>query len=483
MAVCEGKTAHFLWRVEYALQEGGTALTPVLVLPLLARGNVLGALALQDQQDVCRHTSQTFWLETLANLAAHALQYAALARDLLRQQEELRTLIEVGQDLSASLELDEVLRRVVRQATQLMRGRMCSLMLIDAREETFRIQATYGASQTYTQRPPLAIAESLIGNVVRTGMPMAVLDVREHAQYHDLEMARQEGLCSLLSVPLKTNTRVIGVLNLYTTERRRFQKEDAEFLSAMVAQSATAIANAQLYRTMLETQERLRQSECLAALGSMAAGLAHEIRNPLHTMQLLVSAMQQDSLPHSPRGTDTEVMQHEIRRLTLLTEQFLDFARPAPPQIRGQKLHEIMEDTLLIVGAEARRSGIALHKRWQQDLPIVWVDAAQLKQVFLNVLLNALQAMPCGGAIDIQMYADQQTITTCVQDQGEGIPPEVQPQLFTPFFTTKPQGTGLGLSISQRIVEGHGGCIRITSQREAGTTVYIILPLTSRKRP
>src|SRR5882672_1340334 len=129
VAVCEGKTVLFLWPVERALQAGGTALTTVLVLPLLARGNVLGVLALQDHQDLWKQASQAFCLETLANLAAHALQYAALARDLLRQQEELRTLLEVGQDISASLELEEVLRRVVRQATQLMRARMCSLML------------------------------------------------------------------------------------------------------------------------------------------------------------------------------------------------------------------------------------------------------------------------------------------------------------------------------------------------------------------
>jgi len=440
VAVCEGRTVHFPWRAEPARQEGGAMSLTALLLPLLARGNVLGVLALQEPQPLWRQVAPAFCLETLANLAAHALQHAALVHDLFRQREERCTLIEVGQDIGASLDLDEVLRRVVRQATQLMRARMCSLMLVDKRGETFRIRATYGASQTYTQRPPLAIAESLIGNVVRTGMPLAVLDVREHAQYQCLEMARQEGLCSLLSVPLKTNTHVMGVLNVYTTERRRFREEEAAFLSAMAAQSATAIANAQLYQAMLETQERLRQSECLAALGSMAAGLAHEIRNPLHTMQLLISAMQQEYAPHSSLWMDTEVMQHEIRRLTLLAEQFLDFARPAPPQVRCQKLHEIMEDTLLVVGAEARRRNIVLYKHWPQDLPVVWIDAAQLKQVFLNLLLNALQAMPSGGAIDISIYADHQTLTTCIQDQGEGIPAKVQPKLFTPFFYDQTTG-------------------------------------------
>ena len=137
-----------------------------------------------------------------------------------------------------------------------------------------------------------------------------------------------------------------------------------------------------------------------------------------------------------------------------------------------------MEETLLVVSAEARRRGIALRKHWPRELPAVWVDGTQLKQVFLNVLLNALQAMASGGTIDVHMYADDTTITTIVQDQGVGIPAEVQPQLFTPFFTTKPQGTGLGLSISQRMIEGHGGCVRVTSRQGEGTTVHILLPRT-----
>jgi signal transduction histidine kinase len=477
-AVWEGKTVQTRLPTDHTPRRG-LAPMPLVILPLLARGDVLGVLTLAGE--VNRLTPQGSWLETLANLAAHTLHQEARSRDLIRQQAELATLIDVGQDISASLDLDEVLKRVVRQAARLMRAKVCSLMLVDTPGATLRLRATYGASQTYTQRPPLAIQESLIGDVVRSGMPIAVLDVREHARYQFMKMARQEGLCSLLSVPLPTSTRVIGVLNVYTAERRRFRQEEVEFLSAVAAQSATAIENARLYRAMLDTQERLRHSERLAALGSMAAGLAHEIRNPLNTMQLLVYAMQQDCPPQSHLRADVEVLQSEIGRLSLLVEQFLDFARPKPPDVQQQKLHEIMEETLLVVSAEAKQRRITLRKHWPRELPAVGVDGAQLKQVFLNILLNALQAMASDGTIDVHMHADDTTITTIVRDQGIGIPAEVQPQLFTPFFTTKPQGTGLGLSISQRIVEGHGGCIRVTSRQGEGTAVHIVLPLTPSK--
>jgi signal transduction histidine kinase len=447
------------------------------VIPLLARGDVLGVLALWGPSDEWMQAPRSAFLETLANLAAHALHHATLTGDLVRRKAELGTLIEVGQDIAASLELDEVLRRVVRQAARLMQGKVCSLMLIDEVERTLRLRATYGASRTYTLRPPLHIDASLIGEVARTGTPIAVLDVRGDPQYQLMEMARAEGLCSLLCVPLKTHTRVIGVLSVYTAERRRFREEEVEFLSALAAQSATAIENARLYQTMLDAQERLRQSERLAALGSMAVGLAHEVRNPLHTMRLLAYAMQKDYPPPSPLHRDLEVMQNEVARLALLVDQCLDVGRPNPPEVKAEKLQEIMEETLPLVGAEANRRRVCLRKSWSHKLPSVWADGAQIKQVFLNVLLNALQAMDSGGRIDIHIEVDGDTIATVVRDQGEGIPPEAKAQLFIPFFTTKPGGAGLGLSIAHRIIEGHRGRIRVTSHQGEGTTVRIELPL------
>jgi signal transduction histidine kinase len=452
-----------------------------LGIPLLARGDVLGILTLRGLSETWTRPDQEPFLEALANIAAHALQNDSLYRDLLRQKEELCTLIEVSRDIAASLDLDEVLRRVVRHAARLLRVQASSLMLTDDAGQRLHIRATYGSGQTWTRHPPLVIDSSFIGEVVRSGSPLAVLDL--HDQPHDryAQMASQEGLSSLLCVPLKTSLRLIGLLTVYTVEPRRFRPEEVELLLALAAQSATAIENAQLYRAMLDTQEQLRHAERLAALGSMSAGLAHEIRNPLHTMQLLTYAMQKDCHRFGTLAADLEVIQTEIGRLTLLVDQFLDFARPKRPEASPQKLQEIMEETLLFVRAEARQRGIRIDKSWPGDLPIVWVDGVQIKQVFLNILLNALQAMPSGGAIEVRMHAGGECISTEIHDYGEGMPADVMAQLFTPFFTTKPKGVGLGLSISQRMIEGHRGAIRVTSQQGAGTTVRIDLPLVGEK--
>jgi two-component system, NtrC family, sensor histidine kinase HydH len=446
-------------------------------IPLLARGDVLGVLTLYDLSETWAQHDQEPFLEALAHLAAHALHNDLLYRDLLRQKDELCTLIEVSRDISASLDLDEVLRRVVRHAARLLRVQVAALMLVDDAGPVLRIRATYGGGQTWMRRPPLDMAGSFIDEVVRSGSPLALLDLRDHANDAYAQMAAQEGLSSLLCVPLKTSLQRTGLLIVYTIEPRRFRAEEVELLSALAAQSAIAIENACLYRAMLNTQEQLRQSERLAALGSMSAGLAHEIRNPLHTMQLLAYAMQKDCLRSGTLSADLEVMQSEIGRLTLLVEQFLDFARPKRPAVTPQKLQEIMEETLLLVRTEASRRGIRIAKAWTGDLPVAWVDGTQIKQVFLNILLNAMQAMPSGGGIEVRMHANSECITTEIQDHGEGMPAAVKAQLFTPFFTTKPKGVGLGLSISQRIIEGHRGAIRVISQPGVGTTVRIELPL------
>jgi two-component system sensor histidine kinase HydH len=448
-----------------------------LALPLLARGDVLGLLALWGVPGIWARPHCEPFLEALADVSAHALHNASLYRDLLRQKKELYTLVEVGRDIAASLDLDEVLRRVVRHAARLLHVQASSLMLVDEAGATLHARATYGMGHGRLQGLSLNIATSDIGEVVRTGSPLAILDVRQRLHDRFMRLVHREGLRSLLCMPLKTGVRLLGLLVVYTTAPRRFREDEVELLAALAAHSATAVENARLHRAMLDAQERLRQSERLAALGHMSAGLAHEVRNPLHTMQLLTDAMHKDCPPASPWHADLEVIQNEIARLTLLLDRFLDFARPKPPEVKPQKLHEIMEETLLLVGAEARRRRIHLHKKWRRDLPLVGVDGEQLKQVFLNILLNALQATPPGGSIAIAIDADATTITAEIQDQGAGIPPAVQAQLFTPFLTTKPKGVGLGLSIARRIVESHRGTISVTSHLGEGTAVSIALPL------
>src|SRR6267142_2991516 len=187
-------------------------------IPLLARGDVLGVLTLYDLSETWAQHDQEPFLEALAHLAAHALHNDLLYRDLLRQKDELCTLIEVSRDITASLDLDEVLRRVVRHAARLLRVQAAALMLVDDAGPVLRIRATYGGGQTWMRRPPLDMAGSFIDEVVRSGSPLALLDLRDHASDAYAQMAAQEGLSSLLCVPLKTSLQRTGLLVVYTIE-------------------------------------------------------------------------------------------------------------------------------------------------------------------------------------------------------------------------------------------------------------------------
>lgn len=392
-------------------------------------------------------------------------------------RERFEALFSVSTEISSTLQLEEVLQRIVAHACRLMDARVASLLLIDREAGTLRPAATYGASAAYLAQPDREVGASLTGEVIRSGRPLFIPDVRTQVQYPVAELARKEGLCSLLSAPLRTKTDIIGVLNVYTGEPRSFDESDIRLLTLLANQSAIAIENARLHQDEMEARERLRQSEKLAALGKLSAGLAHELRNPLNTVSMLIYAMRRELSADEPMSADLHIVQGELQRMSLLIDQFLEFARPRPPHFQRERLDEIMEETLLLIGPEARTRRVMVCKEWEKHLPPVWIDGAQIKQVFLNLLLNAMQAMPNGGRIIVRIHVSNGSILTAINDEGPGIPPEVRANLFQPFFTTKQGGTGLGLSISQRIVEGHNGRLRILSQPGSGATVIVRLPL------
>lgn len=238
-------------------------------------------------------------------------------------------------------------------------------------------------------------------------------------------------------------------------------------------------------------RERLDRSERLATLGQVAASLAHEIRNPLAGIAGAVGVMA-DELPDTdPRKEIMEEILSQTRRLTKTVQDLLTFARPATPTLGPCDLHQVLDRVLLLVAEDPIAKGVRLVRNYAPNLPRLEADDKQLGQVFLNLLLNAAQAMHGDGQVTIttrldgtrradgepSATGDRHTIEASLTDTGPGIPPAVLSDLFTPFFTTKPRGTGLGLAISRRIVEDHGGWIRVESVPQQGATFRVGLPV------
>lgn len=241
-----------------------------------------------------------------------------------------------------------------------------------------------------------------------------------------------------------------------------------------------------LRQRLSQTQAVLERQEKLSSLGVLAAGVAHEIRNPLTSIKARLFTQQPLLAQGSAAWEDNVFISEEISRLERIVRDFLAFARPTEPRFATLKATEPMRDLLPLLQPELSPSNIALKQEFLAD-PLIRADSAQLKQVLINLVKNAADAIGADGTVTLRTRTETQGrgphATTRavleVQDTGPGIAPEVQPRLFDPFFTTKPSGTGLGLSIAARILEKHGGQLEYTTAAHQGTTFRLVLPLAS----
>lgn len=226
-----------------------------------------------------------------------------------------------------------------------------------------------------------------------------------------------------------------------------------------------------------QLEKDLQRSERLAALGKMAAGVAHELRNPLSSIKGLAVLLRSQVSGQGREAEAADVLVKEVERLNRSIGELLDYARPGKLSRKPASIAGILEKTVSLVRMDAEAYGIAIHPVLPQDLPEIPVDSDKLKQVFLNLLLNGVQAMPDGGTLGIRLIREGDHLVTVISDTGVGIAPENLPRVFDPYYTTKNDGTGLGLAMSAKIVEEHGGRIMISSAVGESTEVRVILPM------
>jgi two-component system sensor histidine kinase HydH len=219
------------------------------------------------------------------------------------------------------------------------------------------------------------------------------------------------------------------------------------------------------------------RAESLAEVGQVAAGLAHELRNPLTAIKMLVQANREDAELQDLPAEDLRVIELEIRRMEDRLNVFIDFARPPRPERRLVDLKTVVDQTLALVGGRARKQRVALNFESPPAPVEVEADGEQLRQLLVNLALNALDAMPRGGVLDVELRpaADGQ-VEVIVLDTGPGIPPRHIPRLYEPFFTTKETGLGLGLPVSQRIAHDHGGMLSAANRPQGGARFLLRLP-------
>jgi PAS domain S-box-containing protein len=407
-----------------------------------------------------------------------------------RAERRLRTQFAVTRVLAEPHTIQDAASGVLQALCETLEWELGELWLVDRDANALRWAGAWHApgldaaafialSRPLTFPPGIGIP----GSAWVRDEPVWVPDVAAEASFLRGAEAQRIGLHGACAVPIRSRERIAGVAVFFCRERR---PPDAEVI-ALLTDVASRIGLYLEYRRIQEEVDRqreiLQQRERLAALGTLAAGLAHEINNPIAVVSSRIELMLQDSdgpgLPPEVRE-DLLVLQRNVRRVGQLAQGLLAFARQAPQQRRPVSLNQVVEETLLLVERQMQRLGIEVRRVLDATLPAILGDMSALQQVTLNLLTNAKEAMAGPGTVTVETRRalDREGhVELVVADTGPGIPPEALSRIFDPFFTTKAQGTGLGLSLSYGIVRAHGGTIRVVSEPGRGTAFILAFPV------
>ena len=227
----------------------------------------------------------------------------------------------------------------------------------------------------------------------------------------------------------------------------------------------------------LRLKERLAHAERLSSLGEMAAGISHEIRNPLGIIRSSAELLKKKIAEIDPQNTFADIIVEEASRLNRIITDFINYAKPRNPNFALCRVEEVVDKNITFLEVQYKEQGHVIKKNYQNHLPEIMADSTMLYQSFLNILINAMQSTPDGGRIRVEISSNDRWLTVHFDDEGQGIPPENLDKIWDPFFTTKEQGTGLGLGIVKNVVESHGGSIQIVNRPVRGTRVTIELPV------
>jgi GAF domain-containing protein len=509
-----------------------------LSVPLIREGQVIGAIFVARTEPGLFADAQVQLLKTFADQAVIAIENVRLfedvqarTRELSQSVDELRALGEVSQAVNSTLDLETVLTTIVGRAVQLSRTDTGAIYVFDEERKEFCLHATFGMSETMiaaiTDRH-IGLGDAHIGPAALQRRPIQVADIRNEPASPVNDINLREGYRGILIIPLLRPDHIVGALVVRRKTPGEFSQSTIDLLLTFADQSVVAVQNARLFESVeartrelaksladLRTaQDRLVQTEKLASLGQLTAGIAHEIKNPLNFVnnfsvisvelidelhEALAAANLDDKRRAAIReiadmlqGNLEKVVQHG-KRADSIVKNMLLHSRQGSQEHRPVDINAVVEESLNLAyhGARAEKQGvdITLERSFDPTAGEVDVFPQEITRVLLNLISNGFyaaikrQAETNGGGYEPTLAAATKNLGDSVEirirDNGTGIPPEVKERMFNPFFTTKPvgEGTGLGLSISfDIVVKQHGGSIEVDTQPGEFTEFRIVLP-------
>lgn len=420
-----------------------------------------------------------------------------------RKTTQLKSLYETGKKISSIISKDELLPWMAKQAAKLLHADLCNYRI---REGDYLVRgSSTKEGMELMKKDKLKIGESLSGIIAKEKKALIVEDIREDKRYikEHREIAKRLGYISFLGVPMKIGyEEVMGVISVLTKEPRKFTEGDKELLFAFADQATVAIKNAKLFgdlekakrelerwneelekkvgertKELKELHAQLVQSERLAATGRLAGSIAHEINNPLQAIDSFISSVMKRADKRTCKIL--KLAEEGIDRIADIVKQLLTFHHPETAKIELVDINHVVKKSISLTKNQLYLSKVKIKEKFSPNLPKVRVSPQQTCQILLNIILNALDAMPNGGNLTIKTGKENGFVYIEVSDTGVGIPEELLGRIFEPFFTTKnkEKGTGLGLSISYGIVKACNGDILVRSEVNKGTTVTVRFPI------
>jgi len=495
--------------ISYRLLDVGLALRRGLVLSGMT-GFLVGAyvvllLALVRIAEGKQTDLPFFWLALLALAMVLALRpviqrlQGLVERKFFREHYEgQRILRELGSSVVGLMDLEPLLAHAVKQVGTALQTVKAQVFLHDPSSDGYTLRSSLNAhsqGQLTPDDPLLRVMSAATSPLVRDEILQRVEVERASNQDRAELLAARRRLQELdaqVCVPLRGKERLQGFLNVGSKKGGGlFSPEDIYLLTALGNQLAVAIENASLYEELKATYDRLThtqaqlyQAEKLATLGELAAGVAHEINNPLGSVMLASQIMARQLQGKGIESKHLKIIEENVLRCKAIVSALLDFARQKEPRMVPTDIRQVLSNSIALAASHEAVRGTTILQDFPPNLPFILADANQLAQVFLNLIVNGAIASQPGGQIQIKATVADGTIAIRFHDNGHGIPSEIIGKIFDPFFSTRKdnKGTGLGLSISYGIVRRHGGSIEVESEVGTGSVFTVELPLGEQRK-